>query len=118
MKGILLPVYIESIASRKDKSIKIVLSTQEISPNYAGQIFGLNGALAIAYISQKEVSNKEVEMVDKLDTELGGKTQSQRIRNVLYKLYEQDKEGFNSFDQYYHAKTEKYIDHLKNQIHE
>jgi len=116
MKGILLPVYVENLATRKDKSVKIVLSTQELTPNQAGELFGINGQLGIVYFSPKEITNKEVEQVDKIDAELGGKTQSQRIRNCLYKLYEQDHEGFNSFDNYYHHKTEKYIDKLKSLI--
>ena len=54
--------------------------------------------------------------MDQLDPEMEGKTQGQRIRNVLYILFTQDNEGFTDFDSYYKNKTEKYINHLKTKI--
>ena len=116
MTGILLATYVDAINTRKDKSVKISLVTQELTPQQAGEIFNLMNHLVITYISPKDISSKEAEQVDRIDAELGGKTQSQRIRNVLYKLYEQDHEGFKTFDLYYHDKTEKYIEHLKTKI--
>ncbi len=66
---------------------------------------------------ERDIDQKEIDQVDKLDPDLpGGKTQSQRIRNVLYKLYEQAPEGFTSFDGYYRAKTEIIIEHFKTKI--
>lgn len=73
-------------------------------------------SLAVTYISPKDVNQKEIDQVDKLDPELEGKTQSQRIRNVLYLLFEQNNEGFKTFDTYYKSKTELYIEHLKAKI--
>lgn len=116
MNGILLSTYIENIATRKDKTIKITLGTQEISQGKAGELFSLLNSLAVVYISPKEIDQKEIDQVDKVDPELHGKTQSQRIRNVLYKLWEQDPEGHKTFDNYYQSKTELFIDHLKSKI--
>lgn len=116
MKGILLPIYIESIATRKDKSVKLVLATQEVSPELAGQLFALNGKIAVGYISEKTIDQKEMDQVDKIDPEFSGKSQGQRIRAVLYKLYEQADEGYKDFETYYRAKTELYIEHLKTKI--
>jgi hypothetical protein len=116
MNGILLSSYIENITTRKDRSVKITLGTQELSQGKAGELFSLLNSLAVVYISAKEIDQKEIDQVDKVDPELTGKTQSQRIRNVLYKLWEQDKEGHKTFDQYYYAKTELFIDHLKSKI--
>lgn len=116
MNGLLLSTYIENITTRKDKSVKITLGTQEISQGKAGELFALLNNLAVTYISPKEISQKEIDQVDKIDPEFGGKTQSQRIRNVLFKLWEQNNEGFKEFDQYYRSKTELYIEHLKTKI--
>jgi hypothetical protein len=116
MNGIILPVVIENIATRRDRSVKIVLGTQELSSGKAGEIFTLLNNLAVVYISPKEVDQKEIDQVDKLDPDMGSKTQSQRIRNVLYKLFEQDHEGHKDYDSYYRAKTELYIEHLKAKI--
>lgn len=118
MNGILLPTYIENITTRKDKSVKITLGTQELSPGKAGELFTMLNAIALTYISPKGIDQKEIDQVDKLDPEFEGKTQSQRIRAVLFKLFQQDNEGFKDFDNYYRNKTEKYIEHLKAKIQE
>jgi len=72
--------------------------------------------LVTAYISPAAVDNREIDQIDRLEPELNNKTQSQRIRSVLYLLHQQDAEGFKSFDEYYKSKTEKYIEHLKSKL--
>lgn len=116
MNGIILAATIDSISTRKDKSVKIAIVTQELSPGKAGEVFTLLNTLAVVYISQKELDQKEIDQVDKLDPEFGGKTQSQRLRNVLFKLFDQDHEGFKDFDSFYKGKTDVIIDHLKSKI--
>jgi hypothetical protein len=116
MKGILLPAYIENITTRKDKTVKITIGSQELSQGNAGELFSLLNNLAVVYISMKEIDQKEIDQVDKVNPDLKGKTQSQRIRDVLYILFTQDNEGFGDFDAYYKNKTEKYIEHLKSKI--
>lgn len=116
MNGLILSTYVENISTRKDKSVKITLGTQELSPGKAGELFTLLNQLAVAYISPKSISQGEIDQVDKLDPDIEGKTQSQRIRNVLYILFTQESEGFKDFDSYYKNKTEKFIEHLKGKI--
>ena len=116
IRGILVACMIESISTRKDRTVKIVLGTQEISPVKAGELISLSNQLASVYISPTKINEDELEMVDKIDPELGGKTQGQRIRNTLYVLFEKNNEGFKDFNSFYKNKTEKIIDHLKNKI--
>lgn len=118
MNGIMLPAYVENVTTRKDKTVKITIGTQEISPEKAGQLFNLMNSLSVMYISPKEIDDSEIEKVDKVNPDLGGKTQSQRLRNVLFKLYEQDREGFSDFNNYYHNKTEAIITHFKGKINQ
>lgn len=117
MNGLLVPAIVESISTRKDRTVKVVLGTQELSPANAGELLRLQNSLVAVYISQKEtISQKEMDQVDKIDAEFEGKSQSQRIRNVLYKLWEQSSEGYKDFNLYYQSKTELYIEHLKAKI--
>lgn len=116
MIGLLIPTLVENISTRKDRSVKIVLGTQELSPAKAGELFDLMNKVAITYICPKGVDQSEIDQVDKMESGFDGKTQSQRIRNVLFKLFQQDNEGFKTFDDYYRNKTEKYIEHLKSKI--
>ena len=116
MKGILLAAIIESITTRKDNTIKITLGTQEMSQGKAGELFTLMNKLASVYISAESINQRDLEQIDKIEPGFQGKTQSQRLRNVLYKLFEQNKEGYKDFDSYYKAKTEAIITELKNSI--
>lgn len=116
--GLLLSVIVENITTRKDNTLKIVLGSQEMSQARAGELFGYMNKLSACYLSLKEtIGSRELAQIDKLDPDLPqGKTQSQRIRNVLFLLFEKDHEGFSDFDSFYKAKTEMYINHLKAKI--
>lgn len=117
MIGIILPVIVENITTRKDNTVKITLGSQEMSPASAAELFRLHNKLAACYLSPKEtISNQELSQVDSIDVDLGGKTQSQRIRSVLYILWQQKPEGYKDFDSFYKNKTEKIIEHYKNQL--
>jgi hypothetical protein len=116
MKGQLLAAMVESINTRKDKSVKLILGTQELNPSDAGQLFQYMNQLVSVYLCPAAIDNREIEQIDKLEPELNNKTQSQRIRAVLYLCHQQNSEGFKTFDEYYKAKTEKYIEHLKSKL--
>ena len=59
---------------------------------------------------------KEVDVPDEhADAMTGQKTQAQRVRAVLFKLWEQNgKQG--DFESYYRSKTEQIIDQLKEKL--
>lgn len=117
MNGIILSCEVETIQTRRDRTIKIVLGTQELSHDNAAELLDMVNKIAAVHISPKEtISQDEIDMVDDLDPEFERKSQSQRIRNVLYKLYEQDGEGFRDFNDFYHSHTEKIIEQLKKRI--
>jgi len=116
MKGQLISAMVEGITTRKDRTLKVVIGTQEMNPNAAAQLLQIAHQLVTIYISPAEIDSREIDQVDKLDPELNGKTQSQRIRNVLYLLHQQNSEGFQHYDEYYKAKTELYIEHLKSKL--
>lgn len=116
MKGTLLSCYIEGIKTRKDNTVAVTLGTQELSPAAAGSIFSLQNKLACVYISEKVIDQNEINQVDQLDPDLPGKTQSQRLRGVLFKLFDRNNEGYKDFDSYYRHHTEIIIEHLKKKL--
>lgn len=116
MNGLLIPVIVENISTRKDNTVKLTLGTQELSPSKAGEAFTLLNKMAMCYLSAKEVNQREIDQVDKLEPEFGGKSQSQRLRNVLFLLHQQDNEGFSQFDAFYKFKTEQIIEHYKTKL--
>lgn len=114
MDGMLLPAIVSSIRSLKDGSVSVMLETQELSPAKAGEIFSFRGKLIACYISPKEtIAQREIDQIDAVDVDLPGKTKSQRVRNVLYRIWELDPEGHRTFESFYNAKMEAHINDLK-----
>lgn len=44
------------------------------------------------------------------------KTKSKQLRDVFYRLWEQDDEGYKIFDDYYDSKMKKIVEHYKKLI--
>lgn len=117
MNGILLSAIIENIATRADGTVKVVLGCQEMSAARAGELMTLNRKLAAVYLSPKEtVNQKEIDQVDAVDPVMPAKTCSQRMRNVLFILWQQSPEGFKDFDSFYKYKMEGYINAIKENL--
>ena len=80
----------------------------------------LDGFGYLYFRAEEQLSKEEIEELDNLDTDLFDqpKTQSQRIRNVLYKLWEQDNKGFDDFKAFYKYHTERIIQWIKDKLEE
>lgn len=115
---IIIPAILESYRSLKDKTLKITFETNEPTPE---QLTGV--ALNIqrfGYLAFKEemFKDKEKEMLEglKADYEEHGKTPGQRLRAVLYRLWEKDNEGFKNSLDFYNSKMESLIEHFKTKL--
>jgi len=115
---IILPAQIESIKSRKDRTTAIVIGTNELTPDQAGQIFSLQNSFVYCALKLESFNREEEEILDglKADVELTKKSPGQRLRNILYKNYEHDPEGFKSFNSYYEHKMEILVNHYKSKL--
>jgi len=70
------------------------------------ELQGINSEITIKPLDEKP------EGIEKIDKEVGSKTQSQRLRAVIFVLWEKEgKEG--TFDNFYRNYTEKIIDWIK-----
>lgn len=117
MNGTIVAAIIESVQTRRDNTIKIVLGCQELSPSKGSELLGMMNKLTAVYLSPKEtISNAELKQVDQAEVELNGKTPSQRLRNVLYITWTQAPEGYKDFDGFYKAKMEVIIEHYKSKL--
>ena len=114
MKTIQLNAIVTSIRSKVDRSIAVSVNTPELSEAEVASFFqlqGLNSEITIKPLDEKP------EGIEKINKEVGTKTQSQRLRAVLYVLWEQEgKQG--TFDDFYRSYTEKIIDWIKSKLHE
>lgn len=117
MNGIILSAIVENIGTRADGTIKVVLGCQEMNAAKGGELMTYNRKLAAVYLSQKEtITQKEIDQVDAIDPVMPAKTCSQRMRNVLFILWQQSPEGFKDFDSFYKYKMEGYINSIKENL--
>ena len=115
---IIFPAILESFRSLKDKSLKVTFETNEVTPE---QMAGIAQSInKFGYVAFKETpfKDKETEFLDSLKPEYDdtGKTKSQRLRGVLYRMWEQDNEGYEDHTRYYDFHMEKIINHFKSKL--
>ena len=113
MKGILLPMTVESIRTRKDRTVSISIGTQELTPEKAGDIFNLNGKFGFAYLSANEIEVEEQELIDDLEPDMPTKSPAQRLRGVLYLMWKNNPEGYQDHNLHYLHYIEEIITKYK-----
>lgn len=112
MKAIQTQAVISSIRSKVDKSLGLTVHTPELSVTERAMFMDLQG-LNVDLLIQPEKADESG--VEKIDGEIRTKTQSQRLRGVLYILWQQNgSEG--EFEDFYRTQTEKIIEHFKNKL--
>ena len=103
---------------RKDRSVSLRFITQEKTSSEMMEIDTMLNGFGIVYFrAEEQVNHEEVEELDKLELDVFDepKTQSQRLRNVLFITWKQEgKKG--DFKTFYKQKTEQIIQHFKNKL--
>ncbi len=112
---LILAAELESYRSLKDRTVKITFETGELTPEQAA---GLNAScMRAGFLAFKDnpFKDKEKEMLDSLESDFddGGKSPSRRLRNVLFRLWEKNPEGYEDHRLHYQFKLEKVINHFK-----
>lgn len=112
MKAIKTNAIITSITAKQDRSLGLRVATPELTPEEKVTIMNLQGINTVILIEPLDEAPEEVVQVK---GEVADKSQGQRIRSVLFILWKQEGEK-GRFEDYYHAKTEAYIEFLKEKI--
>ena len=115
--NILRTVVLDRINRKKDKSVSITFITD--NEQTSEQFMELDKQLdqrGILYFKPKGLlTTAEADELDSVDIELEGKTQSQRLRNVLF-VYWQQLNSEVDFKSFYKSETEKIIEHYKAKL--
>ena len=120
MKTFIIPGNFESYRSLKDRTLKLIFETAELSPDQMASIhLNLNNPGFLAFNPDPFTNSqiKEIEEI-KVDFDDTGKTRSQRLRAVFYRNWEKRNEGYKAFTDYYNAKMDILIEHYKKKIDE
>lgn len=115
---ILTVAQLDGYQRRKDRSISLRFVTQEKTSNEVMQIDQLQDTYGILYFrGEEKLNQEEIEELDRVDIDLYDqpKSQSQRLRNVLYKVWQQSG-GEGEFKDYYKQQTERIITHFKDKL--
>jgi hypothetical protein len=117
---LMIPCSIENVSTRKDKTLKVVIETQEISPDKIAQLMTMwvNG-YGIMCFKGEQFSHDEQELISSIKLsaeELGAKTPSERLRNTLYVLFRENPKGFQTFDSFYLNHMEEIINMIKRRL--
>lgn len=110
MKAIKHQATISTISARVDGSVGYRVNTPELTTAEKAAIFEMqnqNVEIVMSPLGAKDIIE--------VKTDLNQKSQAQRIRAVLYILWQQKPEDME-FEQYYQKKTEQYIEFLKKMI--
>ena len=116
---IVLAAQLESVSTRKDKTVKLTFGSQELAPQEAGNIMSLANSFCFLAIKPETFTVTEKEILTQIKADQmtnTAKTPSQRLRGVLYVLFTQNNEGFDKFDAFYIFKLEQMIEHFKSKL--
>jgi hypothetical protein len=110
---------VETIQSRKDNTLKVVLGTQELTEG--GKLFPLQNKLCtIGIVANEALSQEEIELLQSsklgMDDIPNAKSPSQRLRNVLFIFWKQNDGGYSDFNLFYQNRIDKIIDSIKAKL--
>lgn len=77
---------IDGINAKKDKTLSIKLGTQELSSEDTSQVFDLMGKQI--FVAMAETDIETMDIPETLPEMQGDKTPSQRLRGILFKIWE------------------------------
>lgn len=114
---LVIETVVEKLSTLNDGSVKVTLSTQELDNSQASDLFFFRGKFVKCLLSDSNISHLEEELID--STKLVGgkkpKSESQRLRAVLFKYHEHL--GVNEdFEVFYKNEMNKLIDHYKSKL--
>ncbi len=107
-KALQLKATVDGVRTLKDRSLRITITTQELAPDNASKLISLQNSLCDVLINDKGISENEMKMLKDskwgLDDIPNSKSPSQRLRAVLYRLWEQNNEDYKDSELFYRFK--------------
>jgi len=112
-----IPAEISKVVSMAHRSLRLVCDTQEnLTDEQMAKAMGKIGKPGWFTFSVEPVKPEDLLNLPPLTFDRDEKTPSQRLRAVLYRLWEQGGKPTQTFEEWYRIKMEKIIEHLKQQL--
>lgn len=115
---IALPAILESFRTLKDKSLKVIFETGELSPAQITELGSKIQQFGYLYFNSDVLTSGKIDELSKIKVDFDDSTKSkaQRLRAVLYVNWKSDNKGYAVFDDYYNFQMEKIISHYKSKL--
>ena len=112
---------VNKVSTLADGTLSINIHTQELPDETMMRVFSLRKCPGMVLISSDDISRAEQEEVERFTTdfEVGKtKTSSQRLRAVLYRVWEQEGQarGYTDFPIWYETQMERIINKYKSTL--
>lgn len=114
--NVTLPAIVTGLSALKDGTIKVTLNLQEVHPDMAAKAFALNNQHVKAYITTDNVTQDVIDALNEWELEPEEKSPSKRLKNVLYRLWEQDHQGYEDSELFYRNRMNKIIEQIKSKL--
>ncbi len=117
-KLFIIPGQLTTFQSLKDRTLKLIFETQEPTPEQMAGVQYILQTFGWIAFKPDELKEKEKDLLKGLKSDFDdtGKSKAQRLRAVLYRNWEQNKEGYETPDDHYNHYLEKIIIHYKNKL--
>ena len=112
---IILPIILNPISRRKDKSVKLNMDTRELSPQEILTLMSIEGNECWLCLSPNE---NELEVPDE-PAHVEEKTASERLRNVVFVWFKQETSSgkfIGTFESFKNQAYEKIIEGVKSKL--
>ena len=116
---LVVPAILDTFASLKDKTIKLVFYCNELNPQQLLKVAENIQQFGYLAFKNDKYKNKELDTLESIKPGLETKkSKSQLLRSVLFRNFEKNKEGYKEFHDYYDFKMNKMITFFKDKLND
>ncbi len=102
--------------SLSDGTIRVTLDLREMDAGRMTQLLSYVNQSIKIYLTTSNITSKEIVPIDDMELEDESKSPSQRLRNVLYRYWEQTPNDYEDFNLYYHWLMDQIIQRYKDKL--
>ncbi len=115
-KTVQFAAIIDGVTKKKDGTLSLKIGTQELGAQDTAEIFRLGNQEVWLALKEAPLAESDIEMPEFIPEFKGQKSFSQRLRGVLYRVWEQKTDHSKTERQFYEDYMSKLIDNLKEKL--
>jgi len=110
-----IPSIMTRYASTSDKGLRLTFETNELDNEDSAQLISLKGEFGYLVFVPKDKRPEDIDIPEYAVDFKGQKTPSQRLRSVIYRVWQTTDKSISS-ELFYNQKMEEIIEHLKKKL--